>query len=310
MKLRRNNWTEWKKYFKNLLVGRGHEEIVDNAWCLEHATEKIFRKKSALAFTLLHSCLSSDLKPIAAASETFADVWSSLGDTCGEKSLIKLGDKLYALVCCDFTPGSSITAHVARFQSLYTSLKSDLVSNENMKVTTTMAGIFFLKSFRNDNSLSALIQNMYDMEPFTFEKLAACMNIEHSQSESLTTGSINAVAKKNALMKPNKENFKAIPTSQRFCNVVPTKGRTVGKPGPRIPSSSSTMSGAEIQNLLEQQIEMLKKMQVNALDEDKEVDNETEEEVNAVDEFDPNDTGFFVNDEDSVKVISHDLAGN
>ncbi|KAA1067233.1 hypothetical protein PGT21_010931 [Puccinia graminis f. sp. tritici] len=64
LKLHRDNWTEWKNFFINLLVGRGHEEIFDKEWCKTHAKEKIFRKKSALAFTLLQSCLSSDLKPV------------------------------------------------------------------------------------------------------------------------------------------------------------------------------------------------------------------------------------------------------
>jgi hypothetical protein len=113
MKLRRDNWTEWKKFFQNLLIGRSHEEICDDSWCLEHANKKVFRKKSALAFTLLHSCLSADLKPIAAAAETFANAMKDLADTCGEKSLIKLGDKLYALICCDFVPGTLIASHIA-----------------------------------------------------------------------------------------------------------------------------------------------------------------------------------------------------
>jgi hypothetical protein len=169
-----------------------------------------------LAFTLLHSCLSTDLKPIATASKTFAEAMTALGETCGEKSIIKLGDKLYALISCDFVPGTSIASHIAKFQTLYTSLKLDPVGNENMKVTTTMAGIFFLKSVQHDNSMSALIQNMYDMEPFNFEKLAARMNIEHSQTKTLATGSINAISPKSTLMRPNKEKFKAIPSSKRF----------------------------------------------------------------------------------------------
>ena len=57
---------------------------------------------------------------------------------------------------------------------------------------------------------------MYNMVPFSFEKLAARMNIEHSQTESLTAGSVNAVVTKSLLLKPNKEKFKAIPTSESF----------------------------------------------------------------------------------------------
>jgi hypothetical protein len=214
MKLCCDNWTKWKKFFTNLLIGCGHEEIFNEKWCLEHANEKIFRKKLALASMLLHSCLSADFKPIAAASDSFTEAMAALGETCGKNSLIKLGDKLYALICCDNVPGTSIATHVLKFQSLYTSLKSALIGNENMKVNTTMAGIFFLKSFRNDDSLALLIQNMYDMVPFSFEKLAARMNIEHSRTESILSGTINVVGLKSSLMKPNKDKFKAIPTSQ------------------------------------------------------------------------------------------------
>ncbi|EFP84335.2 uncharacterized protein PGTG_10055 [Puccinia graminis f. sp. tritici CRL 75-36-700-3] len=71
LKLTRDNWTEWKKFFVDLLTGWGHEEIFDEAWCKIHAKEKVYRKKSVLAFTLLRSCLSSDLKPVAAAADTF-----------------------------------------------------------------------------------------------------------------------------------------------------------------------------------------------------------------------------------------------
>jgi hypothetical protein len=147
LKLYRDNRTEWKKYFTNLLVCQGHEEIFNVVCCAEHAKEKIFCKKCALAFTLLHLCLSTYLKPIAAASKNFSEAMTALGETCGEKSIIKQGNKLYALISCDFVPGTSIASHIAKFQTVYTSLKLDLVGNENMKITTTMAGICFLKSF-------------------------------------------------------------------------------------------------------------------------------------------------------------------
>jgi hypothetical protein len=87
MKLRQDNWTEWKKYFTNLLVGRGHEEIFKVVWFAEHANNKIFCKKSALAFTLLHSCLSANLKPISAASELFAEAMAALAETCTSKNV-------------------------------------------------------------------------------------------------------------------------------------------------------------------------------------------------------------------------------
>jgi hypothetical protein len=203
LKLHRDNWTEWKKFFVNLLVGRGHEEIFDKEWCKTHAKEKNFRKKSALAFTLLQSCLSSDLKPVAAAADSFSEAMESLAETCGEQSLIKLGDKLFALVSCDYVPGTSIGTHVSKFQTLYNSLKSAVAATKNsevddklkndMDVGTTMAGIFFLKSFRLDDSLASLIQNLYDIQPFTFERLAARMNVEDTRTEK-GSGSLSALS--------------------------------------------------------------------------------------------------------------------
>jgi hypothetical protein len=91
--------------------------------------------------------------------------------------------------------------------------------------------------------------------------------------------------------------------------VVPTKG------GPKQLSSlssipSTDMLNAEIKNLLEQHIQMLKKMQVNSIDD--KLDEEDDEELDAVDEIDdanPEDSGFFVNDDNALQVGSHNLTG-
>ena len=97
---------------------------------------------------------------------------TALAAACGENSLIKLGDKLYSLISLVYFPGTSIGNHISTFTGLYTSLKSAIATTESISVNTTMAGIFFLKSFWNEDSLASLIQNLYDLKPFTFEKLA------------------------------------------------------------------------------------------------------------------------------------------
>jgi hypothetical protein len=209
LKLNCDNWTKWKKFFVNLLTGRGHEEIFDPVWCKTHKDAKVFRKKSALAFTLLSQCVSSDLKPVAAATNTFSAAMKELAETCCKTSLIKLGDKLHSLVCCNYTPGSSIGAHVSNFQNLYNLFKLSFVcTNTTMHIDTQMAGIFFLKIFQHNNSLAPLIKNLYDIVPFTFKKLAACMNIEDSQSEKVSS-SINVVSTAKNFVSPNKDKFKA-----------------------------------------------------------------------------------------------------
>jgi hypothetical protein len=120
VKLRRDNWTEWKKIFTNVLIGCGHEEVFDVQWCPLNKDKKIFRKKSMLAWTLLHASLSADLKPIAAASEKFSKAMIASATACGENSLIKLDDKLYSLISLVYVPGTSIGSHISTFTSLYT----------------------------------------------------------------------------------------------------------------------------------------------------------------------------------------------
>ncbi|OAV86058.1 hypothetical protein PTTG_30108 [Puccinia triticina 1-1 BBBD Race 1] len=145
--LRRDNWPEWKKSFKHLVTGRGNEEVFNPIWCEEHKKEKKFRKKTSNAYTLLELCVSANLYPVVQAVDTFSEAMKDLADACGEKLLIKLGNKLYALIHLDFVPGSSIADHIGKFQSMYTSLKSAQISTPNTKIDTAMAGIFFLKSF-------------------------------------------------------------------------------------------------------------------------------------------------------------------
>lgn len=106
-------------------------------------------------------------------ADTFADAMKNLADACGENSLIKLGNKMFNLVHLLYVPGTLIGAHVSVFTAKYTSLKAALVGNKHMVFDTVMAGIFFLQSFCNDDSLSPLIQNLYDISDFTFEKLAS-----------------------------------------------------------------------------------------------------------------------------------------
>jgi hypothetical protein len=71
-----------------------------------------------------------------------------------------------------------------------------------MTVDTTMAGIFFLKSFQKNETLAPLIQNLYDITPFLFEKLADCMHVEDSSNKRV----VGAV---NIMIQPKKGKFKA-----------------------------------------------------------------------------------------------------
>ncbi|OAV85334.1 hypothetical protein PTTG_30604, partial [Puccinia triticina 1-1 BBBD Race 1] len=111
-KLCRDNFPEWKKLFKHLVIGCGNEEVFDANWCEEHKKEKKFRKKTLNAYTLLELCVSADLYPVVQAADTFSKAMEDLAEACGESSLIKLGDKLYALIQLKFIPGTSIATHI------------------------------------------------------------------------------------------------------------------------------------------------------------------------------------------------------
>jgi hypothetical protein len=81
-----------------------------------------------------------DLESIAAASKTFSNAMTDLADACGEKTLVKLSNKLFTLIS---------------FTILYMSLKSAIAFTKVIQVETTMDGIFFLRGFRNNDSLAA-----------------------------------------------------------------------------------------------------------------------------------------------------------
>jgi hypothetical protein len=142
-KLLCENWTEWKKIFPNVLIGCGHKEVFDENWCCHNKDKKIFWKKSALAWTLFHSSLLANLKPITAASDSFSKAMIALAAACGKNPLIKLGNKLFSLISLVYVPGTSIGTHISTFTALYTSLKSAIEMTNLMTVDTTMAGIFF-----------------------------------------------------------------------------------------------------------------------------------------------------------------------
>jgi hypothetical protein len=249
----------------------------------------------ALAWTLLHSLLLSDLKPIAAAAKTFSDAMTDLAAACGEISLIKLGDKLFTLISLVYTPVTSIGTHVSNFTSLYTSLKSVIAVTKVIQVDTTMAGIFFLKSFWNDDSLAALIQNLYDMKPFTFKKLAERMNIEDSRTDRVS-GSLNIIA-------PNKGKFKSR-NSKNFRSVVPTCGNPTPSSrsncdGSRNLSYQSRLEDPEFDRMVDARIELLKKMRSQKLNSIKDTEEVECDAIEELEESDVENTGFFFEDDNN-----------
>jgi hypothetical protein len=65
----------------------------------------------------------------------------------------------------------------------------------------------------------------------------------------------------------------------------------------------------KIQRLIKQQIQVLTKLQVNSVDKEVDFEEVEEEEVDTINKFHPDNTGFFVEDDESVQVVSKDLTG-
>ena len=103
MKPRCNNGTEcffyqsvswvwpWRDFWSQMVLKKCKQEVFCKTW--------------DFAPTLLHSCMLSNLKNIEEVAETFSEAMTALEETCLEKSLIKLGNKLYTLICCNYVPG-------------------------------------------------------------------------------------------------------------------------------------------------------------------------------------------------------------
>lgn len=62
VKLNRHNWHDWKPRFEHLLIGKGHEEILDRKWIESHQGTETYRKKNSYAISLLYKVVERDLQ--------------------------------------------------------------------------------------------------------------------------------------------------------------------------------------------------------------------------------------------------------
>ncbi|MBW0514826.1 hypothetical protein O181_054541 [Austropuccinia psidii MF-1] len=97
----------------------------------------------------------------------------------GQTWAISLCDSLFEMDLT-FNPLSSLQAHVLCFQKKYTTFKF-LVANTDglVNITEGVASGFLLRSLKQDTSLSSLVQNLYDIKPFTIKKAIKPLLAEH-----------------------------------------------------------------------------------------------------------------------------------
>lgn len=189
--LTRHNWYEWKAKFENLLISKGHEELLDPKWIIENSNTKRFRQKTALAIQILFRSVDRQLKGyMTPHSKDFSRAFQALKRACSEDSLIVIGDQVSQLVHHLFQPNSSIQDHSVAFQQRYLSLKETLDAQETDKpeehiaVSSSLAAILFLKSFRLDPSLNSLIQLCHDIRPIRFDRVYDHLLAEDTRREN------------------------------------------------------------------------------------------------------------------------------
>ncbi|KAH9468237.1 hypothetical protein Pst134EA_033418 [Puccinia striiformis f. sp. tritici] len=141
---------------------------------------------SAWAMGKLRATVKSELHPVFTGySKDLFRAMDALATACGEKSVILLCDKLFTLINSSYVPGSSLAEHATLFRKQYTSLKMSTKSIPNfMYVSTGMAAALLLRSLNQDDSLSPLVQNLYDLNPLTFEKVYDRLLIEETRKDS------------------------------------------------------------------------------------------------------------------------------
>lgn len=146
VKLNCHNWHDWKIRFEHLLIGKGHEEILDSSWIADNKESKTYWKKNSYPMSLLYKAVEQDLhSKIKAAKRNFTQAYSALAKACGKSLMIVAGDMLFRLVQLTYKPGSSLREHTSRFKNQYVDLietvKGQPPENRCLNVPTGMAAV-------------------------------------------------------------------------------------------------------------------------------------------------------------------------
>ncbi|MBW0468008.1 hypothetical protein O181_007723 [Austropuccinia psidii MF-1] len=127
----------------------------------------------------LHNTVHEDLQPLFYDEKYFVEAIRTLRKECGQTLVILLCDSLVEMDTI-YDPGTSINAHVLKFQKKYTTFKC-LVSNTTklLNITEGAAAGFLLRNLKHDDSLTSLVQNLYYIEPLNIQKFIKRLLSEH-----------------------------------------------------------------------------------------------------------------------------------
>ncbi|MBW0555876.1 hypothetical protein O181_095591 [Austropuccinia psidii MF-1] len=174
-----NNWMQWFEQLTFLFTNKGYDMLFDEEWVKTNKLTSDYKIKNAFSMSTLHSTVHEDLQPLLYDQRDFGQAIQSLRMASGKTSVISLCDSLFEMDLT-FDPSSSLQAHVLRFQKKYATFKC-LVANTNglVNITEGAAAGFLLRSLKQDSSLSSLVQNLYDIKPFTIKKVIKRLLAEH-----------------------------------------------------------------------------------------------------------------------------------
>ncbi|KNE95840.1 hypothetical protein PSTG_10900 [Puccinia striiformis f. sp. tritici PST-78] len=110
---------------------------------------------SACAMGKLHECVGDDLHPVLIGySKDIYGAVEALAGACREKQVIRLVEKLFALVNTTYFPGHSLSDHVTSYRKKYSALKMSIQENPDfMTCSMGLAGALLLWSLSQDKSL-------------------------------------------------------------------------------------------------------------------------------------------------------------
>ncbi|MBW0557460.1 hypothetical protein O181_097175 [Austropuccinia psidii MF-1] len=187
----------------------------------EKATTKYQRKNSA-GLAILWTTVSEELQGILLENDKlFLTAWNALGDACGKNSTVTICQALTQLTSLMYEPGSSLDSHIDLFLKLYASYKSLVGSScTKIELSKEMAAAFFLQSLDQDQDLSSLVQNLYDVQPFDITTITKRVALEQSRRDNVATEGLFT----NNRTQSNKGSSKN-PSSNNTLNPPPTQGK-------------------------------------------------------------------------------------
>ncbi|MBW0535699.1 hypothetical protein O181_075414 [Austropuccinia psidii MF-1] len=216
----RTNWVQWKRHMTNYLNGCGYGCLFHAPSEKEKATSNYQHKNSA-GLAILWTTVTEELQGILLENDkSFLTAWNALGDVCGKNSTVTICRALTRLTSLSYEPGYSLDNHIDLFLKLYASYKSLVgISTTKMELRKEMAAAFFLQSLDQDQDLSSLVQNLYDIQPFDITTITKRVALEQSRRDNIAT---EALFTNNRTQADQGSSKKA--SNNNTSNSPPTKG--------------------------------------------------------------------------------------